>query len=125
MIRALTTASLLFAFACGNVGGGADAATESGAPDASADVDASQRSCTGPGSVCGSGFSCAEQFTTNDCYGKTCCILAPTGDPPYYDDAGSCPGFCASPDDIGCPHWYRGCANGTLCCVLSTDAGTD
>jgi hypothetical protein len=48
--------------------------------------------------------------------------------PPYYDDAGTCPGTCASPNDIGCLHWFRSnvCASGDLCCVLgAVDGGGD
>jgi hypothetical protein len=111
-----------FALGCSNSGGGGTDAS----PDA---TDAGVRHCTGVGAVCGSGpgFACAEQFTTDDCYQKQCCILAPDGGPPYYDDAGTCPGICASPDDIGCANWYRGCQSGTLCCVMSAaaDASTD
>jgi hypothetical protein len=55
---------------------------------------------------------------------KGTCGNQPDGGPPYYDDAGSCPGTCSTPADIGCPNWYRTnvCAFGDLCCVL--DAGT-
>ncbi len=120
-------------FACGNGGNTSDASTEASAPndgatDVAMDVADSSLHCTGVGAVCasGPGFACATQFATDDCMGKSCCILAPDGDPPYYDDSGTCPGMCAAPDDIGCPHWYRGCGNGTLCCVVNPpDAATD
>lgn len=132
LVLSLSLSPLGFAVACSNGNGGApdaapDALVEGGESDA---ADAGQ-ACTRVGAVCasGPGFSCAVQFPTSDCYGRVCCILAPDGEPPYYDDAGTCPGTCASPDDIGCPTWYRSnaCSNGTLCCDLkaSIDAGTE
>ena len=131
----LSTLLPLALVACSNGNGGStdaapDAVLEAGGPDV---ADAGQP-CTGAGAVCasGPGFSCAQQFSTQDCLGGTCCVLAPDGGPPYYDDAGTCPGMCASPDDIGCPNWFRSnaCINGTACCVLQLpgdagDAATD
>jgi hypothetical protein len=56
---------------------------------------------------------------------KGTCGTEPDGGYPYYDDAGSCPGTCSTPADIGCSNWYRSsaCAGSLLCCV-NPDGGT-
>lgn len=102
--------------------------TGDGGPDGNVgDAGDAARPCTG---VCaGAWFGCQETYATNDCYGKVCCVLPPDGGPPYLGDGGSCPGLCASPDDIGCPglRWYRTnvCALNNLCCGGALDGGTD
>jgi hypothetical protein len=95
------------------------------------------RRCLG---VCGvtPGATCASQYPSNDCLQHVCCVLAADSGPPFYDDAGSCPGsLCASPDDVGCgtvpgspisASWYRSkiCDVGDLCCVVTErDAAVD
>ncbi len=106
--------------------------TPAGSADAASEG-ASNATCPG---VCGgdgvTGAVCASTFHTSACLGGTCCILAADSGPPFYDDAGSCPGGCSSPDDIACSTWYRtsACATGDLCCVnagpgTGGDAGSD
>ena len=99
-----------------------DAGTEASAEGGG---DGGDQACTG---VCASAsaFTCASSYATSACLGHNCCILAADAGPPYADDAGSCPGMCASPDDIACPGgWYRasGCASGDLCCFAKPHAG--
>jgi hypothetical protein len=107
-----TTIELCVALAMGACTSGSD-------PNAS-------RPCTG---VCaGPWLGCQETYATNDCLEKVCCVLPSDGGPPYLGDGGSCPGLCASPDDIGCPGtWYRTnvCALNDLCCGGPLDGGTD
>jgi hypothetical protein len=89
--------------------------------------EASTQSCTCKDCVCASSTSpwCGQSFASSDCLQGNCCVLPADAGPPYYDDAGSCPGSCSSPDDIGCTNWFRStvCAGGDLCCVPGTDAG--
>jgi len=129
VLACISLSLVAFAFlgACGGAGSSSDAG-----PDGNAGSDAADgaRPCTGTGAVCAAGgFACAEQFASEGCLEHVCCILAADAGPPYYDDAGTCPGECASPDDIACSNWYRSttCVAGSLCCVAGPlgDAAAD
>jgi hypothetical protein len=88
--------------------------------------EASTQSCTCKDCVCASSQAlwCGQSFASTDCFQGNCCVIPADAGPPYFDDAGSCPGMCAAPDDIGCSQWFRSsvCAGGDLCCILSHDA---
>jgi hypothetical protein len=97
-----------------------------GAGDAGSDAD--QGCSTG---VCataaeiGPGVVCASQHATTACLGGTCCVLGPDSGVATYGDGGTCPGECASPDDIACKQWSRVasgvCGVGDLCCTDMVD----